>query len=272
MTVPPWRRGDVEREADLIEEVARLWGLDRFPATLPSRRGAVGRLAPEQRAAPARRGRARRRRPVRGGRLELHLARGGAPARPAGRRRRAREPDVRGPVGDAHDAARLAAGLAAAQHARAGSRTCACSSRRRLPAADRRAPQPTGNPWYPVARPGAAGRAHAPRRADDRAGAAGELGRRRAAARRLLRRQGRARGAAARAARRLARASRQPTGRSCIRAARASVLAGEAPAGWLGELHPSVAARLGPRRRRRLRARLRRRSPRPRRACRATRT
>ncbi len=48
-TVPPWRRGDVEREADLIEEVARLWGFDRIPATLPSRRGAVGRLAPEQR-------------------------------------------------------------------------------------------------------------------------------------------------------------------------------------------------------------------------------
>jgi phenylalanyl-tRNA synthetase beta chain len=48
--VPHWRRDDVEREADLIEEVARLWGLDRFPATLPSRRGAVGRLAPAQRA------------------------------------------------------------------------------------------------------------------------------------------------------------------------------------------------------------------------------
>jgi phenylalanyl-tRNA synthetase beta chain len=49
VTVPPWRRADVEREADLIEEVARIWGLDRLPATLPPRRGAVGRLAPEQR-------------------------------------------------------------------------------------------------------------------------------------------------------------------------------------------------------------------------------
>jgi phenylalanyl-tRNA synthetase beta chain len=49
VTVPAWRRADVEREADLIEEVARIWGLDRIPATLPSRRGAVGRLAPEQR-------------------------------------------------------------------------------------------------------------------------------------------------------------------------------------------------------------------------------
>ncbi len=49
VTVPTWRRDDVTREADLIEEVARIWGLDRLPSTLPSRRGAVGRLAPEQR-------------------------------------------------------------------------------------------------------------------------------------------------------------------------------------------------------------------------------
>ena len=49
VTVPHWRRGDVYREADLIEEVARIWGLERIPTTLPSRRGAVGRLAPEQR-------------------------------------------------------------------------------------------------------------------------------------------------------------------------------------------------------------------------------
>ena len=49
MTVPTWRRDDVTRETDLIEEVARIWGLDRLPSTLPSRRGAVGRLAPEQR-------------------------------------------------------------------------------------------------------------------------------------------------------------------------------------------------------------------------------
>ena len=49
VTVPTWRRDDVTREADLIEEVARIWGLDRLPSTLPSRRGAVGRLEPEQR-------------------------------------------------------------------------------------------------------------------------------------------------------------------------------------------------------------------------------
>jgi phenylalanyl-tRNA synthetase beta chain len=47
--VPVWRRADVTREADLIEEVARLWGLEKLPATLPSRRGAIGRLSAGQR-------------------------------------------------------------------------------------------------------------------------------------------------------------------------------------------------------------------------------
>jgi phenylalanyl-tRNA synthetase beta chain len=49
VAVPGFRRNDVSREADLIEEVARLWGLDRLPATLPSRRGASGHLEPAQR-------------------------------------------------------------------------------------------------------------------------------------------------------------------------------------------------------------------------------
>jgi len=47
--VPHWRRGDVTREVDLIEEVARIDGLDRLPATLPSRPDAGGRLTPVQR-------------------------------------------------------------------------------------------------------------------------------------------------------------------------------------------------------------------------------
>jgi phenylalanyl-tRNA synthetase beta chain len=49
VTVPHWRRADVTREADLVEEVARLAGLERLPATLPSRRGATGRLSADQR-------------------------------------------------------------------------------------------------------------------------------------------------------------------------------------------------------------------------------
>ena len=49
VTVPPWRDSDVRREADLIEEVARIYGLDRLPTTLPARERAVGRLTPSQR-------------------------------------------------------------------------------------------------------------------------------------------------------------------------------------------------------------------------------
>jgi phenylalanyl-tRNA synthetase beta chain len=48
--VPHFRAADVTREADLVEEVARIDGLDNLPATLPSRRGASGRLTPEQQA------------------------------------------------------------------------------------------------------------------------------------------------------------------------------------------------------------------------------
>jgi phenylalanyl-tRNA synthetase beta chain len=44
--VPPFRRADVTREADLIEEVARLNGLENLPATLPTtRRAAEAALA-----------------------------------------------------------------------------------------------------------------------------------------------------------------------------------------------------------------------------------
>jgi phenylalanyl-tRNA synthetase beta chain len=49
VTVPPLRRADVTREIDLIEEVARIDGVDRLPATLPARRGAAGRLSHAQR-------------------------------------------------------------------------------------------------------------------------------------------------------------------------------------------------------------------------------
>jgi phenylalanyl-tRNA synthetase beta chain len=48
VTVPALRRDDVTREIDLIEEVARIDGLERLPATLPARRGAAGKLTHEQ--------------------------------------------------------------------------------------------------------------------------------------------------------------------------------------------------------------------------------
>jgi phenylalanyl-tRNA synthetase beta chain len=46
--VPPWRDSDVQREADLIEEVARVHGLDKLPTTLPARGEAIGRLSGSQ--------------------------------------------------------------------------------------------------------------------------------------------------------------------------------------------------------------------------------
>ncbi len=49
VTVPAFRRTDVTREADLIEEVSRLGALESLPATLPSRHGASGRLTDRQR-------------------------------------------------------------------------------------------------------------------------------------------------------------------------------------------------------------------------------
>jgi phenylalanyl-tRNA synthetase beta chain len=49
VSVPALRREDVTREVDLIEEVARIDGLERLPATLPARRGAAGMLTHAQR-------------------------------------------------------------------------------------------------------------------------------------------------------------------------------------------------------------------------------
>jgi phenylalanyl-tRNA synthetase beta chain len=48
VTVPAFRRNDVTREADVVEEVGR-FDLAELPATLPKRRGTAGRMAPEQR-------------------------------------------------------------------------------------------------------------------------------------------------------------------------------------------------------------------------------
>lgn len=48
ITVPTFRP-DLEREIDLVEEVVRVWGMERVPATLPGGRGRVGRLDSRQR-------------------------------------------------------------------------------------------------------------------------------------------------------------------------------------------------------------------------------
>ena len=48
MIVPTWRAGDVTREIDVVEEVAR-FDLERVPATLPVRRELQGRLTKAQR-------------------------------------------------------------------------------------------------------------------------------------------------------------------------------------------------------------------------------
>ena len=47
--VPGFRDADVQREADLIEEVARIYGLEKLPTTLPAREQAVGGLTQAQR-------------------------------------------------------------------------------------------------------------------------------------------------------------------------------------------------------------------------------
>jgi phenylalanyl-tRNA synthetase beta chain len=52
--VPTWRL-DVDREIDLIEEVARIYGYDKFPDTLPSFSGAVQELPDERKETRLRR-------------------------------------------------------------------------------------------------------------------------------------------------------------------------------------------------------------------------
>jgi phenylalanyl-tRNA synthetase beta chain len=48
VTVPTWRARDVTREADVVEEIARVH-LDEIPFTLPARTAMFGRLTPDQR-------------------------------------------------------------------------------------------------------------------------------------------------------------------------------------------------------------------------------
>jgi phenylalanyl-tRNA synthetase beta chain len=53
VTIPTWRL-DVEREIDLLEELARIYGYNRFPNTLPSFAGGVIALPDEQKDAKLR--------------------------------------------------------------------------------------------------------------------------------------------------------------------------------------------------------------------------
>ncbi|MGH3042682.1 MAG: phenylalanine--tRNA ligase subunit beta, partial [Gaiellaceae bacterium] len=49
VNVPTWRMRDAWREIDLVEEVARIHGLEKIPFTLPLRSAMFGRLSKEQR-------------------------------------------------------------------------------------------------------------------------------------------------------------------------------------------------------------------------------
>ncbi|MCY4085528.1 MAG: phenylalanine--tRNA ligase subunit beta [Actinomycetia bacterium] len=49
VTTPTWRARDVTREVDIVEEVARVHGLEKIPFTLPARRQMFGQLTQEQR-------------------------------------------------------------------------------------------------------------------------------------------------------------------------------------------------------------------------------
>ena len=49
VAIPYWREIDVTREADLIEEIARVYGLDKVPTTMPARPQAIGKLTADER-------------------------------------------------------------------------------------------------------------------------------------------------------------------------------------------------------------------------------
>ena len=202
VSVPHFRRNDVTREADLVEEVARIDGLDeaaRDAARRARRRSAADAAAAR---APPRRGRARRPRPARDRRLVVHRARRRRPPAPARRRpapprRRAREPDERGPVGPAHDAPRLAARRRAPQRRARRTATSALFETRR------ESTSTTGDGTLPLEHH-ALGAARA--LADVARGEPGGL----------LRRQGAPRRGARHAARRRGTSRRRGRSRSCI--------------------------------------------------------
>ena len=81
--MPPSWRGDVEGRADLVEEVVRIYGLDRVPSQAMSRPHAVAQavLTPAQKARAAGAARARRARLQRNDLQFLHRARAGRTVR-----------------------------------------------------------------------------------------------------------------------------------------------------------------------------------------------
>ncbi len=235
--VPPWRDSDVQREADLIEEVARVHGLGKLPTTLPARRGSRrGPAHPQPALAPPARGPAARPRAARVHLLQLHLAR--RPRAPAHRRRARAAPGEPAQRGAGRDAPAAAAGPA----------------RRR--ALQRRARAARGGAVRvgPLLLPARAARRRGGGLARRRRAGAGAPAPRRAAHRGRARRlaQPRPAGRLLRGARACSRALLEAAGlpwwaeegpRPYLHPGRAaSVLAGnENKIGWLGELHPLVA-------------------------------
>ena len=242
VTVPHWRRGDVEREADLIEEVARLWGLDRLPSTLPSRRGAVGRLAPEQRV--------RRRAEDALTGAGLSEAVGWSFTAPEVERRLGLAGDavvLENPMSEDHSVMRTTL-LGSLLDSLRRNRSRGFEDVRLfeygavyLPRGAEDAATPTGNPWYPVPDPelpverthlGAllTGRMRPPSWRDGDPPRADFF-----AAKGVLE--------ALLGALRIDWRAEPASDRPFLHPRRAAtVVVGDAPAGWLGELHPSVAA------------------------------
>ena len=241
VTVPALRRDDVTREIDLIEEVARIDGLERLPATLPARRGAAGRLTHAQR--------------VRRGAEDAMVGRGlheivGWSFADPGLLDRLRLPAghplrdvvmVENPLSEEQSMMRptlLGSLLDAARHnvSRGAARDRDLRVRQRLPGARGRRRGP---------RDDAGRRAPRARRAAERRPPAALLARR-ARRGRLLRRQGAARraarqlpaglGRAARRGRALAVPASRPQRRGRVRSDAGTVLLG-----FLGEVHPLVA-------------------------------
>ena len=228
---PHFRRNDVTREADLIEEVARIDGLEKLPATLPTRRGSAGRLSTEQRL---------RRRADRRARRAAACTRSSAGASPspalADRLRLAADdprrrfvvlenPMSEDHVGAAHDARSARCSTPRATTPRAAPADLALFEAGTVYRDDGREAARTSTARSAACSPGACTR---------------RRGARRAAARRLLRGQGPARRRARRPARALGRSSPRPS-RSCIPGAARACSAGGEEVGWIGELHPLVA-------------------------------